>query len=200
MEINTPNDIETENNSEPPLPPPQFDAAMVSQAQQVEPLDASGRRKWPGPARNFFRGRLGVLAVILIGLLLGAAALGMLLGLRDRQSSIDEPTTANQVTPEPTNAGVAAPPVKAAPANAPPVKALARPQVAEIQEPEPKPVNVPERVRRTVRVGLDDLDQALSQRGQRPRKVGEIFGGGRDARRGRKSDSRHRERADDNNQ
>jgi hypothetical protein len=200
METNTQNDIETDNNSGPPLPPPQFDAAMVSQAQQVEPLAARGRRKWAGPARNFFRGRLGVLAVILIALFLGAAALGMLLGLRDRQSSIDEPTTANQATPEPTNAGVAAPPVKALPVNAPPGKALARPQRAEIQEPEPKPINVPERVRRTVTVGLDDLDQALSQKSQRPRKVGEIFGGGRDARRGRKSDSRHREREPNNNE
>jgi hypothetical protein len=191
MEINTQNDIETDNDSGPPLPPPQFDAAMVSRAQQVEPLDASGPRKWAGPARNFFRDRLGVLAIILIALLLGAAALGMLLGLRDRQSSIDEPNTANEATPEPTNPGMAAPPVKAPPVNAPPVKALARPQRSEIQEPEPKPMNVPERVRRTVTVGLDDIDQAMSQRGQRPRKVGEIFAGGRDARRGRKSDSRH---------
>jgi hypothetical protein len=194
MEINSPTDIETENNSAAPLPSPQFDAAMVSQAQQVEPLDASGRRKWPGPARNFFRGRMGVVAIILIALLLGAAALGMLLGLSDRQRSIDEPTTANEATPEATNTGVAAPPVKVPPPNAPPGKALAHPQREEIQEPEPKPVTAPERVRRTVRVGLDDIDQALSPRAQRPRKVGEIFGSGRNDRRGRKGEPRHRER------
>jgi hypothetical protein len=193
METNTRNDIETNNNS-PALPPPQFDEAMVSQAHQVEPLDASGQRKW-GPAWNLFRGRLGVLAVILVVLLLGAAALGMLLGLRDRRSSIEEPATANQATPEPTSAGVAAPPVKD-----PPAKVLARPQRAEIQEPEPKPVNAPERVRRTVRVSLGDIDQALSPREQRPRKVGEIFGGGRSDRRGRKSESRHRQRANDDNE
>jgi hypothetical protein len=196
MEINTQNDIETDNDSEVlPLPSPQFDAAMVSQAQQVEPLDARDRRRWPGPARNFFRGRLAVLAAILIVLLLGAVGMGMLLGLRDRQSSIEEPNTTNQATPEPANASIAAPPVKD-----PPVKVLARPQRAEIQEPEPKPVNAQEQVRRTVRGSLDDIDQALSQSGQRPRKVGEIFGGRRNVGSGRKGDSRHREREPDNNE
>ena len=194
MEFDTQNDIETDNDSEmPALPPPQFDAAMISQAQPVEPLDVSGRRKWPGPPRNLFRGRLGVLATILITLLLGAAALGMLLGLRDRQSSIAKPNTANQATPEPANAIVAAPPVKD-----PPAKVLARPQRAEIQEPEPKPVNAPERVRRTVRGSLDDIDQVLSQSGQRPRKGGEIVGGGRNV--GRKGNSRHRELAGNDNE
>jgi hypothetical protein len=200
MDINTHNDIETENNSGEPLPQPHFDDAMVSQAQQVEPLDANGRRKWrPGAARDFLRGRLGVLAVVLIALLFGAAALGMVLGLRDRQSSIEEPAAANQATSEATDADAAPPPVKAQPVNAPPVKALTRTQSAEIQEPEPKPVSPPERVRRTVRVGIDEIDRALSQSGQKPaaRKVGEIFGGVRTDRRGRKGESKHRERADD---
>ena len=200
MEINTDNDSETENAPGPELPPPHFDATMISQAQQVEPLDATGRRKrQPGPARDFLRSRLGVLAVILIALLFGAAALGMVLGLRDRQSSIEEPATANQTTPETADTNEAPPPVKAQPVNAPPVKALTRTQSAEIREPEPKPVSAPERVRRTVRVSIDDIDRALSQSGQKPaaRKVGEIFGGNRTDRRGRKGESKHRDRAID---
>jgi hypothetical protein len=198
MEINTHNDIDTESNSGAPLSEPHFDDTMVSQAQQVEPLDASGRRKQrTGTARNFFRGRLGVLAVILVSLLLGAAGLGMVLGLRDRHSSIEEPATANQTTPEPTDADVTPPPVKAQPVNAPPAKAFSRTQPADVREP--KLVAPSERVRRTVRVGLDDIDQALSGNGQKPtaRKVGEIIGGGRNDRRGRKGESRHRDRGDE---
>jgi hypothetical protein len=185
MEINTHNDTDPDNNSEMPLPEPHFDAAMISQAQQVEPLDANGRRKWrAGSALGFLRGRLGMLAVIMVALLFGAAALGMVLGLRDARSSIEEPTTATQATPEATNAEVEAPPVKAQPAVAPPVKAFA----------DPKPVSASDRVRRTVRVSLDDIDQALSEKSERPRKVGE-YGGGRNDRRGRKGESRRRERA-----
>lgn len=202
MEINTHHDIETENNSVEPLPEPHFDDTMISQAQQVEPLSASGRRKWrTGSARNFFRGRLAVLSVILVSLLLGAAALGVVLGLRDRQSSINEAAPANQTTTEPTDAEVAPPPVKAQPVAASPAKAITRPQRAEVTEPQPKPVSPPERARRTVRVSLDEIDQALIRGGQKPtaRKVGEIFGGGRNDRRGRKGESRHRDRDDDPN-
>jgi hypothetical protein len=196
MEINTHSDTDPDNNSETPLPTPHFDAAMISQAQQVEPLDANGRRKWrPSSPRDFFRGRLGVLAVTMIALLLGAAALGVVLGLRDARSSIEEPTMANQAVPEATNAEVAAQPVKAQPAVASPVKAFA--QRAEKTESDPKPVSPPERVRRTVRVSLDDIDKALSEKIVRPRKIGEYGGGGSD-RRGRKGESRRRERLDDN--
>jgi hypothetical protein len=195
MEINTQSDSDTNNNSETPLPTPHFDAQMISQAQQVEPLDASGRRKWrPGSARDFFRGRLRVLAVAMVALLFGAAALGVLLGLRDARSSIEQPT-ADQAIPEPTNAEASPPPVKAQPAVAPPVKALA--QRAEKTEPAPKPVSASERVRRTVRVSLDDIDQALSEKIVRPRKVGE-YGGGRNDRIGRKGESRRLQRRDDN--
>jgi hypothetical protein len=196
MEISTHSDTDADNNSETPLPAPHFDAAMISQAQQVEPLDASGRRKWrTGSARDFFRGRLGVLAVTMIALLFGAAALGVVLGLRDGRSSIAEPTTADHATPEPTSADAEAPAVKAQPAVPPPVKAFA--QRAEKTEPDPKPVSPPERVRRTVRVSLDDIDRALSEKSVRPRKVGEYGGSGSD-RRGRKGESRRRERRDDN--
>lgn len=198
MEINTHNDTDPDDNSEMPLPEPHFDAAMISQAQQVEPLDANGRRKWrPGSALDFLRGRLGALAVIMIALLFGAAALGMVLGLRDGRSSIEQPTTADQATPEPINAEVAAPPVKAQPAVAPPVKAFA--QRAEKTESDPKLVSPPERVRRTVRVSLDNIDQALSEKSERSRKVGE-YGGRRNDRRGRKGDLRRRERALDDNE
>jgi hypothetical protein len=53
-------------------------------------------------------------------------------------------------------------------------------------------------VRRTVQVGIDDIDQALSPKGQKPaaRKVGELFGGGRGDGRARKGKSKHRD--DDN--
>jgi len=190
MEMNTQNDIETDTDSSPQLTTPQFNEAMVSQAQQVEPLDSSGQRRWPGAARNFFRGRLGLLAVVLIALLLGAATLGMLLGLRDRQNTIAEPAQANQATPEPADAGLAAPPVKD-----PPARVLTRSQRAEINESEPKPAIAPERVRRTLRVSFDQLDQALSQKEQRPRKVAEI--GGRSERRGRKGESKDRKRDKD---
>lgn len=200
MEINTHNDNDPDNNSEVPLPEPHFDAAMISQAQQVEPLDANGRRKWrAGSARDFLRGRLGMLAVIMVALLFGAAALGMVLGLsegRDARSSIEEPTTATQATPEATNAEVEAPPVKAQPAVAPPVKAFAPTQRAEIQESDSKPVTPSERVQRTTRGSLDNIDQALSEKTVRPRKVGE-YGGGRNDRRGRKGELRKRERGGD---
>jgi hypothetical protein len=202
MEINTHRDTDADNDSETPLPiplpAPHFDAAMISQAQQVEPLDASGRRKWrPGSARDFFRGRLGVLAVTMIALLFGAAALGVVLGLRDGRSSIEQPTTMDPATPEPTNADAVAPPVKAQPAVPPPVKAFA--QRAEKTEPDPKPGSAPERVRRTVRVSLDDIDRALSEKSERPRKVGEYGGSGND-RRGRKGESRRRERGGDDHE
>ena len=194
MEINTQDDIETDNDSISPLPPPQFDEAMISQAQQVEPLDASGRRKWrAGSAGDFLRGRVGLLAVILVTLLLGAAAFGMLLGFRDRQSAIAEPTTANQATPEPTEESeVTTTPVKTQPVSAAPAKSLARTPRDETPEPEPKLISPQKRVRRTVRVGLDDIEQALA----RPRKVGEI-GGGRDDRRDRKRESKDRKRDKD---
>jgi hypothetical protein len=199
MEINTHSDTDTDNNSETPLPEPHFDAAMISQAQQVELLDTSGRRKWRSSSTlDFLRGRLGVLAVTMIALLFGAAALGVVLGLRDGRSSIEEPTPANQPTPAPVNDGVAMPPIKAKPVNAPPVTPRVRTQRAELPAPETKPVSPPERVRRTVRVGLDDIDRALSQGGQKPaaRKVGEIFSGSRKGdRHGRKGESKHRERA-----
>jgi hypothetical protein len=194
MEPITPNKTEIESNPGSPLPPPQFDAAMVSEAQQVEPLDANGRRtRRPLSLRNFFRGRLGLLAVVLTVLLLGAAALGMFLGLRDqRQNSVEDATTASKTTPEPTSSGESAVPVKA-----PAVKASSRTQGAQVQEPLPKPVSPPERVRRSMRASLEEFDRALSQSGQKPvpRKVGEIFGGSRNSRKG---ESRRRQR--DNNQ
>jgi hypothetical protein len=196
MEINTHNDIDPDNNSGIMLPEPHFDATMISQAQQVEPLDASGRRKWrPASARDFFRGRLRVLAVIMVALLLGAAALGMVLGLRDGRTSIEQPTTADQATPR-TDADVEPPPVKTQPVNAPPVKTFGRTQRAEIRESDPKPVSPPERVRRVVRVSLDEIDQARSEKNVRARKVGEYGGGGND-RRGRQGDLRRRGGDDD---
>ena len=195
MEPITKNNTEIESNPGSALPPPQFDAAMVSEAQQVEPLDANGRRtRRPLSPRNFFRGRLGVLAVVLTVLLLGAAAFGMFLGLRDqRQNSVEDATTASKTTPEPTSSGESAVPVKAPTVQAPPVKALSRTQGARLQEPLPKPVSPPERVRRSMRASLDEFDRALSQSGQKPvpRKVGEIFGGSRNSRKG---ESRRRER------
>ncbi len=195
------NNTEIESNSGSPLPPPpQFDSAMVSGAQQVEPLDANGTRtRWPLSSRNFFRGRLGVLAVVLTVLLLGAAAFGMFLGLRDqRQRSVQDATTASETTPEPTSTGESAVPLKSPPVKAPPVKASVRTQKVQLQEPLPKPVSPPERVRRSMRATLDEFDRALSQGGQKPapRKVGEIFGSGRNSRKG---ESRRRER-DDNQQ
>jgi hypothetical protein len=196
MEINTHNDTDPAKDLEMQLPEPHFDAAMISQAQQVEPLDANGRRWRAGSMRDFFRGRLGVLAVTMIALLFGAAALGVLLGLRDGRSSIEEPTTANQATPEPANDGVAMPQVKAEPVNATPLKPLVGTQRAGLSEPGPKPLSPPERVRRSVRVGLDDIDRALSEKIVRPRKVGE-YGGGRNDRSGRKGELRKRDRVDE---
>jgi hypothetical protein len=196
MDINSQNDIEMENKPGSPLPPPQFDAAMVSEAQQVEPLPARRARR-TGPARNVFGGRLGVLVVILITLFLGAAAFGMFLGLRDRQSSIEDPATANQATPEATNARETVQTEKAVPVKAP-VKESTRTQRAEVIEPEPKPVAPLVRARRSVRVSLSDLDQEKS--GQpAARKVGEIFSGVRhDDRHGHRGERRRRERDDDN--
>jgi hypothetical protein len=195
MDIKTDNDIEANDNPEQPLSTPHFDAAMISQAQQVEPLNAKDQRPRPGSAGNFFRGRLAVLAVILVVLLLGAAAVGMVLGFRDRQSAVAEPATANQATPAPTDTEALTPVVKA-PVVAPTPARVTRAQRAEVREPEPKLIS-PERVRRTVQVGIDDIDQALSPKGQKqgqkpvPRKVGELFG--RDDRRTRKGKSKHRD-------
>jgi hypothetical protein len=195
MEINTRNDTEIESNPGKPLPPPQFDAAMVSEAQQVEPLDAHGRRtRRPLSPRNFLRGRLGVLVVVLTVLLLGAAAFGMFLGLRDQQqNSVENTTTASETTPEPTSTGESAVPLKAPMVQAPAVKGSARTQATQTQEPLPKPGSPLERVRRSGRANLDEFDRALSQSGQKPaaRKVGEIVGSSRNSRTG---ESRRRER------
>ena len=194
MDINTDNDIEANENPGPPLSTPHFNAAMISKAHKVEPLNAKGGKSRPRSAGRFFRGRLAMVAVILLVLLLGAAAVGMVLGLRDRQSSVAEPAAVNLATPEPTNTDVVTPVVKA-PVAATPAKVLTRAQRAETGQPDPKPIPAPERVRRTVRVSIDDIDRALSQNGQKPgpRKVGEIFGSG--DRRDRKHKSKH---SDDN--
>lgn len=192
MDINTDNDIKANDNSVRPLSTPHFDAAMISQAQQVEPLNAERAKSRPRSAGSFFRGRLALVAVILLVLLLGAAAVGIVLGLRDRQSSI-EPAAANQATPEPTNSEAVTPVVKAPVVAPTPAKVVTRAQRAETRQPDPVPIPAPERVRRTVRVSIDDIDRALSPSGQKsgPRKVGEIFGGGRGDRRERKGKSKH---------
>jgi hypothetical protein len=200
MEINSHNDIEMENNSGSALPPPHFDAEMVSAAQPVEPLAARPARRSESLS-NLIRRRLGVLIVILIVMLLGSAAFGMFLGLRDRQSATEDADTANQATAEPASAGATAPPVKDAPAEAAPLKSFARTERAELKEPEVKPVAPRERVRRVVLASPAEIDQALSGRSEQSaaRKVGEIFGGGRHGdRRGRSGDSRRRERGNDN--
>jgi len=193
MEINLHNDIEKENNSGGPLPAPHFDAAMVSAAQPVEPLDAS--RAWrSGSLLHLTRRRLRMLIAVVLTLLLGAAAFGMFLGLRDRQNAIEDAETANQKTPAPPNAAEAPPPIKAAP-----VKASARTQRAEVKVPEANPFTPARLVRRSVRNSLADVDEAFSQSGQKPaaRKVGEIFGGGRTGdRHGYKGEPRRRERDD----
>jgi hypothetical protein len=176
MDIKMDNDDIEANENQQPLSTPHFDAAMISQAQPVEPLNTKDQRWRQGSTGNVFRGRLAVLAVILVVLLLGAGAVGMVLGLRDRQSAVTEPSTANQVTPEPTDTQAVTPVIKA-PVVAPTPARITRAQSAEVRKPEPKLIS-PERVRRTVQVGIDDIDQALSPKGKRPaaRKVGEIFG------------------------
>ncbi len=197
MDTNTDNDIEANDNSVPPLSTPHFDAAMISKAQQVEPLNAKGGKSRPRWGGRFFGGRLAIVAVILLVLLLGAAAVGMVLGLRDRQSSV-EPATANQATPEPTKSEAVTPLVKAPVPVPSPAKVVTRAQRAETGQPEPKPIPAPDRVRRTVRASIDDIDQALSPKGQKSgaRRVGEIFGNGRGESRERKGKSKH---GDDNN-
>jgi hypothetical protein len=200
MEINSHNDIDMENNSVTPLPTPHFDAEMISEAQQVEPLEPRGRQSWrSGPLQNFVRGRLGLLIGIVIALLLGAAAFGMFLGLRDRQNPVETAETANQATPEPTSDAGATTPTKAQIVKAP-VKSLARTQPVEDPRRETKPA--PERVRRVL-ASPAEIDQALSGRGDlpMPRKVGELFGDGRRSeRRGHKGEGHRRDRNDDDHE
>jgi hypothetical protein len=65
-----------------PYPEPaQFDANMIAAAQPVEPLATVPNRR-SQTLRQFLKGRLGLLAVLLIGGLLSAAIAGMLLGFR----------------------------------------------------------------------------------------------------------------------
>lgn len=193
MDIKTNNEIEANDSLQQPLSTPHFDAAMISQAQQVEPLQVHDLNRRPPSKGSFFGGRMAIVGGILVALLLGAVAVGMVLGLRDRQTAVEQPATATQATPAPTDTDEATPVVKA-PVVAPTPAKVTRAQRAEPREPEPKIVS-PERVRRTVQVGIDDIDQALSPKGKKPtaRKVGELFG---DDRRNRKGKSKHRDEDD----
>jgi hypothetical protein len=184
MEIN-----ETEMESNPgSLPPPRFDAAMISAAQPVEPLPPRGA------VRTFLRGRVGVLIAIMVALLICAAALGMVLGLRDRHNLIDETTRENQPTSDSTNSAEAAPTLKG-----PPPKSPVRIQTAESHASEPKPDTSAARAPRSSRLRLPQTAQKESLKSEKPvaRKVGEIFGG-RSRVRPRRDDSRRREQNNDN--
>jgi hypothetical protein len=191
MEIN-----ETEIVNEPGnLPPPRFDDAMVSEAQPVEPLPPNGRMQ------TFFHGRLGLLIAVMATLLMCAAAIGMVLGLRDRRNLINETSNTNQASPEPSNnvgetSTLKTPPAKTA-TRVP--EAPKRTQVADTQAADEQPVIIIERPRRAMRIRLPDFDREESDRNEQPaaRKVGEIFGGRNRDRHGRWRELRRRAPDDD---
>jgi hypothetical protein len=171
------------------LPPPRFDDAMISAAQQVEPLPPRGA------VQTFLRGRVGVLVAIMVALLICAAAFGMVLGLRDRHNLIDETTKENQVISEPRNSVEVAPNLKGLPPKEP-----ARIQAAESHAAEPKPVTSAARAPRSPRLQLPEAAQDESLKSEKPvaRKVGEILGGRNRDRHLRPYDSRRREQDNDN--
>jgi type IV secretory pathway VirB10-like protein len=181
-------DTEIANNPRS-LPPPRFDAAMISAAQQVEPLPPRGA------VQTFLRGKLGMLIAIMVALLICAAAFGMVLGLRDRHNLIDETTKENQSTSDSTNSDEAAPTLKG-----PPPKVPARIQAADSHAPEPKPVTSAVPSSRSQQTHRAEADQDESLKSEKPvaRKVGEIFGGRNRDLRPRRDDSRRREQANNN--
>lgn len=93
-----------EDNSESPHPPPpQFNASLAA-AQPVEPLATSPtppRRRRVG--RRFLKGRLTLLAAVLIATLLSAAFGGILLGLHEgiREQQVTESPVAPPVVNQP---------------------------------------------------------------------------------------------------
>jgi hypothetical protein len=191
MEINDTEIVNDPGN----LPPPRFDDAMVSEAQPVEPLPPKSRMQ------TFLRGRLGLLIAVMAALLMCAAAIGMVLGLRDRRDLINETSSANQASPEPSNnvettATLKTPPAKTATRVSEEPK---RTQVTDTQAADQEPVVIIERPRRSMRIRLPDFDREESGRNEQPaaRKVGEIFGGRNRDRHGRWRELRRRAPNDD---
>ena len=169
-----------------PYPEPaQFDANMIAAAQPVEPLATVPNRRSP-TLRQFLKGRLGLLAVLLIGGLLSAAIAGMLLGFRGAA----EPTAAETS---------AAPPVVNQPAE----------QTTKTWAPAPQPAKTSENPSRKAgrqlspapaRIDVDSSRAKDARADEKPvaRKVGElVYKWEKEERKERRKAERRRHRDDD---
>jgi hypothetical protein len=177
------NSTVAENHPASPYPAPaQFDANMIAAAQPVEPLATVPNRR--SPTLQFLKGRLGLLAVLLIGGLLSAVIAGMLLGFRGAA----EPTAVEtSATPPVVNQPAEETTKTWAPAQQP-AKTSENPSRRAVRQLSPAPARV-------------DAGSPIDARAdEKPvaRKVGElVYKWEKEERKERRKEERRRHRDDD---